>query len=72
MELDSFENFIVDGILMELTKCIKICKMKQCLNYILMIKKIKYSRNPNHILKSAKIFYEKLYIKETNIQNCHC
>ena len=34
-------------------------------------KKSKYSRNPNHILKSAKKFYEKLY-KETNVQNCHC
>ena len=28
-------------------------------------KKSKYSRNPNHILKAAKNFYEKLYIKET-------
>ena len=35
-------------------------------------KKIKHSRNPNHILKSAKNFYEKLYIKETNVQNFHC
>ena len=33
---------------------------------------LKYSRNPNHIFKSAKNFYEKLYIKETNVQNCHC
>ena len=35
-------------------------------------KKPKYSSNPNDILKSAKNFYEKLYTKETNIQNCHC
>ena len=34
-------------------------------------KKFKYSRNPNHILKSAKNLYEKLYIKDTNVQNCH-
>ena len=32
-----------------------------------------YSRSPNHILKSAKNFSEKLYIKETNVQNFfHC
>ena len=35
-------------------------------------KKSKYSSNPNHILKSAKNFNEKLYTKEINVQNCHC
>ena len=35
-------------------------------------KKSKYSGNPNDILKSAKKINEKLYIKETNIRNCHC
>ena len=28
-----------------------------------------YSRNPNHILQSAKNFSEKLYIKGKNVQN---
>ena len=28
-------------------------------------KKTKYSSNPNNILKSTKIFYEKLYAKQT-------
>ena len=32
----------------------------------------KYSGNPNDILKSAKKINEKLYTKETKIQNCHC
>ena len=40
-----------------------ICKIKQYLNYILMI--IKHSSNPTDILKSAKKFYENLYTKET-------
>ena len=40
-----------------------ICKIKQYLNYILMT--IKHSSNPTDILKSAKKFYEKFYIKET-------
>ena len=35
-------------------------------------KKSKYSSNPNDILESAKNFNEKLYTKETNVQNCHC
>ena len=35
-------------------------------------KKSKYCGNPNDILKSAKKINEKLYTKETNIQNCHC
>ena len=26
----------------------------------------------NQIPNSAKNFYEKLYIKEKNVQNCHC
>ena len=30
-------------------------------------KKKKYSRKSNHNLKSAKNFYQKLYIKETNV-----
>ena len=34
--------------------------------------KSKYSSNPNNILKSAINFNEKLYTKETNVQNCHC
>ena len=34
-------------------------------------KKFKYFRDPNHLFKSAKNFYGKLYIKETNVQNCH-
>ena len=35
-------------------------------------KKLRYSSNPNNILKLAKDFYKKLYTKETNVQNCHC
>ena len=35
-------------------------------------KKSKYSSNPSDIPKSAKNFYEKLYTKEANTQNCHC
>ena len=35
-------------------------------------RKSKYSSNPNDVLKSAKNFYEKLYTKATNVQNCHC
>ena len=35
-------------------------------------KKSLYSRNPNHMLESVKNFYEKLYTKETDFQNCHC
>ena len=35
-------------------------------------KKSKYSSKPSDIPKSAKNFYEKLYTKETNTQNCHC
>ena len=34
-------------------------------------KKLNYSGNSNHILKLAKKIYEKLYIKETNVQHCH-
>ena len=35
-------------------------------------KKSKYSSKPNDIPKLVKNFYEKLYTKETNFQNCHC
>ena len=31
-------SIFIGGILMELTKLIKICKMEQCLNYTLMMK----------------------------------
>ena len=30
------------------------------------------SSNPNDILKLSKVFNEKLYAKETNVQNCYC
>ena len=33
-------------------------------NYILIIRKTKYSSKPNNIFKSAKKFYEKLYTKK--------
>ena len=70
MELDIFEKFITGGILMELTKWIKNVR-KWTMSELHTDDKKSYSRNPNHILQSAKNFSEKLYIKETNVQNRH-